>query len=67
MNLLKMLAGLAVAGAAMECGVAFYFYNRTMIRSNAKRENTQTMAGIDWGKYIPHIRECKEKLAQCRR
>ena len=65
MNLLKMLAGLAVAGAAMECGVAFYFYNRTMIRSNAKRENTQKMAGIDWDKYIPHIRECKEKLAQC--
>lgn len=68
MNLLKILAGVAIAGAAgaaVEYGIASYFYNRTMIRSNAKRENTQKMAGTDWDKYIPHIRECKEKLAQC--
>ena len=36
-----------------------------MIRSNAKREKTQEMAGTDWDAYIPHIHECKEKLAEC--
>lgn len=68
MSILKILAGVAIAGAAgaaVEYGISSYFYNRTMIRSNAKRENTQKMAGTDWDKYIPHIRECKEKLAQC--
>ncbi len=68
MGLLKIAAGVAlagVAGAAAEYGIASYFYNRTMIRSNAKRERTQKMAGTDWDRYIPHIRECKEKLADC--
>lgn len=64
MNFLKIAAGLAVAGAVGEYAIASYFFNRTMIRSNAKREKTQKMAGTDWDKYIPHIRECKEKLAQ---
>lgn len=68
MNLLKIVAGVAAvaaAGGAIEYGIASYFYNRTMIRSNAKREKTQEMAGTDWDKYIPHIRECKEKLREC--
>ena len=64
MNFLKIATGLAVAGAVGEYAIASYFFNRTMIRSNAKREKTQKMAGTDWDKYIPHIRECKEKLAQ---
>ena len=41
MNLLKIAAGAAVIGAVSEYAIASYFFNRTMIRSNAKRENTQ--------------------------
>lgn len=62
MNLLKAAAGVTVAGIAGEYALAVYFFNRTMIRSNAKQERTQKMAGTDWDKYIPHIRECKEEL-----
>ena len=68
MNLVKVLAGAAVVGVVggvAEYGIASYFYNRTMIRSNAKRERTQKMAGTNWDAYIPHIRACKEKLAAC--
>ncbi len=63
MGVLKVLAIVALVGAAGEYGIARYFFNRTMIRANAKRERTQKMAGTDWERYIPHIRECKEKLA----
>ncbi len=63
MGVLKVLAIVALVGAAGEYGIARYFFNRTMIRANAKRERTQKMAGTDWDRYIPHIRECKEKLA----
>ncbi len=48
-----------------EYAIARYFFKRTMIRSNAKREKTQKMAGTNWDAYIPHIRECKAKLAEC--
>ncbi|MBO5209704.1 MAG: alpha/beta hydrolase [Lachnospiraceae bacterium] len=65
MNLLKIAAGVVAVGAVGEYAIANYFYNRTMIRSNAKREKTQEMAGTDWDAYIPHIHECKEKLAEC--
>lgn len=64
MNWLKVAAGLVLAGAIGEYAIASYFYKRTMIRSNAKREKTQEMAGTDWDKYIPYIRECKAKLAE---
>ena len=64
MKLLKFVTGAVAAGAAAEYAIASYFFNRTMIRSNAKRENTQKMAGTDWDKYIPKIRECKEKLME---
>lgn len=63
--MLKWIAGAALIGAAGECAIASYFFNRTMIRSNAKRERTQKMSGTNWDNYIPHIRECKEKLANC--
>ena len=62
--MLKYIVGAAGIGVAAEYAIATYFFNRTMIRSNAKRERTQNMAGTDWDKYIPHIRECKEVLAQ---
>ena len=65
---LKFIAGAVAAGvaagAAVEYAIASYFFKRTMIRSNAKRERTQDMAGTDWDKYIPHIRECKALLAE---
>ncbi len=64
MNFFKVLGGVAVVGAAAEFAIAKYFFNRTMIRSNAKREKTQEMSGTDWDRYIPHIRECKAKLAR---
>lgn len=67
MNLLKLCgaggitAGIIVTGTY---GVARYFFNQTMIRSNAKREKTQKMAGTDWDAYIPGIRKAKEELQQ---
>lgn len=67
MTVLKVLGIVAAVGAVAAAGeyaIAKYFFNRTMIRANAKREKTQEMAGTDWDLYIPHIRECKEKLRQ---
>lgn len=60
----KMLLGAAALGAASEYAIATYFYRRTMIRSNAKRDRTQKMAGTDWDRYIPTIRAAKEWLAE---
>lgn len=64
MRLEKLFAGAALAAAAGTYGVSQYFFNRTMIRSNAKREKTQKMAGTNWDAYIPTIRASKEKLKQ---
>lgn len=67
MNSLKFLSASGIAMTAMVAGsygISKYFFNRTMIRSNAKREKTKEMAGTDWELYIPRIRECKEKLQQ---
>ena len=61
---LKVIAGAALVAAAGEYAIASYFFKRTMIRSNAKREKTQQMSGTEWDKYIPHIRECKAKIAE---
>ncbi len=58
----KWIAGAAILGAAGEYAIAKYFFRRTMIRSNAKRERTQKMAGTDWDLYIPGIRAAKEWL-----
>ena len=64
LKILAVMAAAAVLGVVIEYAIANYFYRRTMIRSNAKREKTQKMAGTDWDVYIPHIRQCKEILAQ---
>lgn len=58
----KLLLGAAALGAAGEYAIASYFFNRTMIRGNAKRERTMDMAGTDWDRYIPTIRAAKEWL-----
>ena len=60
----KILAGITVAGVVGEYAIAKYFFNRTMIRTNAKREETQKKSGTEWDKYIPHIRACKAELAE---
>lgn len=62
MSVGKWIAGAALLGAAGEYAIAKYFFHRTMIRSNAKRERTQKMAGTDWDLYIPGIRAAKEWL-----
>lgn len=64
MAVFKFLVITVLVLAAVEYAIAKYFFNRTMIRVNAKREKTQEMSGTDWDKYIPHIRECKAKLAE---
>ena len=63
MGRMGMFMGLAAAGAAGEYGIARYFFHRTVMRGNAKRERTQKMAGTDWDAYIPGIRASKEWLA----
>ena len=64
MKILAVVLVVIVLYVLMEYAIAVYFFKKTMIRSNAKREKTQEMAGTDWDRYIPHIRECKEALAQ---
>lgn len=56
----KWLLGLGAAGTATEYGIAEYFFRRTMIRGNAKKERTMKMAGTNWDGYIPGIRACRE-------
>lgn len=56
--------GTVAAGTAIEYAVAHYFFRRTMIRSNAKRDRTQDMSGTDWNNYIPQIHKDKEWLAE---
>lgn len=61
----KWLAGAAAAGVtgmAFEYLLARYFLRRTLIRSKAKTERTQKMAGTDWSVYIPQIRESRERI-----
>ena len=48
--------------AAVEIGIAAYFHRRTMIRSKAKVERTIKMAGTDWSRHMPFIKERKEAM-----
>ena len=60
---LKKVFGFAagVLGVA-EVGIAAYFYRRTMIRSNAKKERTMKMAGTDWNQHMAFIKERKDLM-----
>lgn len=60
MGIWKWILGLGAAGAVTEYGIARYFFNRTVLRGNAKRERTTKMAGTSWDAYIPNIRSCRE-------
>ena len=62
--MLKWIAGAVALGVVGEFAIAKYFFHRTMMRSNAKRERTQKMAGTDWDAYIPNIRACREWLVE---
>ena len=63
MGIKGWMLGLAAAGAAGEYGIARYFFHRTVVRGNAKRDRTQKMAGTDWDAHIPGIRASREWLA----
>lgn len=56
------LAGAVALSVAGEYAIASYFFHRTMLRANAKRDRTQKMAGTDWDLYIPTIHAAKEWL-----
>lgn len=45
-----------------EVGIAAYFYRRTMIRGNAKKERTMKMAGTDWNQHMAFIKERKDLM-----
>lgn len=68
MKILKITASVilagAVTGAVGTYAIAKYFFNRTIIRSNAKTEKTQEMSGTNWNVYVPQISEAREKLAK---
>ena len=56
---LLALAGL-VGIVSAEAGGSAYFYRRTMMRYNAKRERTIKMSGVDWEQYYDKIRPRRE-------
>ena len=43
-----IIAGVLGGIAAAEAGGSAYFYRRTMMRYNAKKERTMKMSGVDW-------------------
>mgnify|MGYP000125644194 CR=1 FL=1 len=50
MGIKGWMLGLAAAGAAGEYGIARYFFHRTVVRGNAKRDRTQKMGGHGLGR-----------------
>lgn len=56
-NKLLIGGGIVCLAASTEVAIASYFIKRTLIRGNAKVERTEKMAGTDWSKYIPVIKE----------
>ena len=61
-KLLGMIAAVIGVIAAVELGIAVYFYRRTMIRSNAKTDRTIKMAGTEWNQHMPFIQKRKEAM-----
>lgn len=47
-----IIAGVLGGIAAAEAGGSAYFYRRTMMRYNAKKERTMKMSGVDWGELL---------------
>lgn len=59
MGALKNIVAAAGLLAAAGIGETVYFYNRTMVRSNASTEKTTKMSGTDWQQYFPLMEERK--------
>lgn len=57
MSILKHITAAVGLLAAAGVGETVYFYNRTMVRTNAKTDRTMKMSGTDWGKYAPLLEE----------
>lgn len=62
MKLKKVFGFAAGVLGVTEVGIAAYFYRRTMIRGNAKKERTMKMAGTDWNQHMAFITERKELM-----
>ncbi len=59
----KALFGAGVLAAA-DLGIAEYFFQRTMVRQNAKVERTKEMSGTDWARYMPKIAKWKKWMVE---
>ena len=59
----KALFGVGVL-AAVDLGITEYFFQRTMIRQNAKTERTKEMSGKDWDSYMPKIVKRKKWMLE---
>lgn len=66
-NKLLIGGGIVCLAASTEVAIASYFIKRTLIRGNAKVERTEKMAGTDWSKYIPVIKEKRKWLEKQKR
>lgn len=64
MNGLKALLGIGATAAAVEYGIAAYFFKRTILRQNATTERTIDMAGTDWSQYMPRMKVWKEWMLE---
>ena len=51
-----IIAGVLGGIAAAEAGGSVYFYRRTMMRYNAKKERTMKMSGVDWESYYSFMK-----------
>ena len=61
-KVLRIVTAVIGVVAAAELGIAAYFYRRTMIRGNAKKDRTIKMAGTDWNQHMPFIQARKEAM-----
>lgn len=59
----KALLGVGALAAA-DLGIAEYFFQRTMVRQNAKVERTKEMSGTDWAQYMPKIAKWKKWMLE---
>ena len=51
-----IIAGVLGGIAAAEAGGSAYFYRRTMMRYNVKKERTMKMSGVDWESYYSFMK-----------
>lgn len=51
-----IIAGVLGGIVAAEAGGSAYFYRRTMMRYNAKKERTMKMSGVDWESYYSFMK-----------